>query len=216
MSIFDFFRSKPKPKPSIDLTVQIGDKEEKIHITPENCVPPTEQEQKAQEAERQQAQNDRDAFTIRHAILCLGELAESYHPWEHDIQPLQNVRDELIELCKDKERYSELVHHTLQTLSEEGYEADELQKNFATDPGKADIASMAGLYTKETMMNYRPYWEDTISKLKQKAAIRKRRQYLIEHIDEMIPVAVAYGFADVVEELTDYRNENEAKIADQV
>ena len=126
------------------------------------------------------------------------------------------MRDELIELCKDKERYSQLVHHTLQTLSEEGYEADELQKNFATDPEKADIASMAGFYTKETMMNYRPYWEDAISKLKQKAAIRKRRQYLIEHIDEMIPVAVAYGFADVVEELTDYRNENEAKIAEQV
>lgn len=60
--------------------------------------------------------------------------------------------------------------------------------------------------------NYRPYWEDSISKLKQANAITHRRQYLIEKIDEFSDLLETEGINDFVEILQDYRQFNIAQL----
>lgn len=57
-------------------------------------------------------------------------------------------------------------------------------------------------------LNYRPYWEDKISRLKKANAITHRRQCLIERIDEFSALMKTEGIDDFTEILQDYRQFN--------
>lgn len=61
-------------------------------------------------------------------------------------------------------------------------------------------------------LNYRPYWEDKISKLKRANAITHRRQCLIERIDEFNTLMKTEGIDDFDGILQDYRQFNLAQL----
>ena len=60
--------------------------------------------------------------------------------------------------------------------------------------------------------NYPIYWEAQILELKQTAAKIKRRQYLVEQIDEFIRFMDSIGHSSYNKKLTDYKNFNLARL----
>lgn len=212
MSIFDFFRSKPKPEPHAEETKTVV-----VTVTnkPAGSESQYSERRKEREERKTQLEHRQQVQAVRSALVLYGSLEESSRPWMESTEQLEQVMGELCSIYADGGDYPALVAEAEKLLAEEGYELTDEQRAFVAQPDEADIPQFKAECVRSCMMDFRPYWEDAISNLKQNAAKMKRRRYLIEQIDSMIPVAESFVLNDVVAELSDYRqfNENELEKA---
>lgn len=205
MSIFDFFRSKPKPEPHAEETKTVV-----VAVTNKPAGSESQYSERRNEREERKAQLEhrQQVQAVRSALVLYGSLEESSRPWMESTEQLEQVMSELCELSTDGNDYPSIVAEAEKLLADEGYELTDEQRSFVAHPKDADIPHFKTECVRSCMMDFRPYWEDAIAKLKQNAAKKKRRQYLIEQIDSMIPVAESFALNDVVAELSDYRQFN--------
>lgn len=114
----------------------------------------------------------------------------------------------------DTSKHGDMVKMAVEEFIKNGYEAPDKQVlHFIERP--LDFDSKMFRYNKYTNIinSFEEYWETAIANLKQKAAIRKRRQYIIEQIDEMIIECDKYGYNTLISTLQNYRLKNEQALA---
>lgn len=132
---------------------------------------------------------------------------------------LKNIQTQLDEINKliaelkeiyDPDIHSKMVKKAVKEYVESGNDKPErdivllLEQPFNFDTEKVRYAK----YT-DIVNNFAPYWDEVVGKLKQKAAISKRRQYLIEQSTEMIAECDKYGYDDLIDILNIYRKKQE-------
>lgn len=83
-------------------------------------------------------------------------------------------------------------------------------KAFLQDPLHFDVEKEAYEILSKDILNYEERWETVISELKQKAAIRKRREYIDANINEILPIISRYN--DLVDVLKEYQQKNKSLI----
>lgn len=65
---------------------------------------------------------------------------------------------------------------------------------------------------KKVIEEYKTYWEDTISCMVKKPAIRERRKHIIDELDEVLTNGLSNSYTDIMIELRKYQEFNLAEI----
>lgn len=161
--------------------------------------------------------NHRDYYLLLHVLLVqyTDLLKETVHlkSFSDKMEDFNKHLDELIAIY-DNSKHGDMVKIAVEEFIKNGYEApDKQQLRLIEQP--LDFDSKVFRYNRytEIVNSFEDYWETAIANLKQKAAIQKRRQYLIEQIDEMIIECDKYGYNTLISTLQKYRLKNEQALS---
>lgn len=161
--------------------------------------------------------NHRDYYLLLHVLLVqyTDLMKETVHlkSFSDKMEDFNKHLDELIAIY-DTSKHGDMVKIAVKEFIKNGYEApDKQQLRLIEQP--LDFDSKVFRYNRytEIVNSFEDYWETAIANLKQKAAIQKRRQYLIEQIDEMIIECDKYGYNTLISTLQKYRLKNEQALA---
>lgn len=168
-------------------------------------------------SELAQKQEQRSYWLLLHVLLSL------YHEFQSNTNNLKQASHQLEELDKtlaelktiyDPQKHDAMVKKAIKEFVENGNDKpDKELRGFIAKPLDVDVSKLRYAKYAEIVKGYEPYWESAIATLKQKAAIRKRRQYLIDQIAEMITECDKYGYTDLTAILTDYQKKQEDLLA---
>ena len=168
-------------------------------------------------AELAAKQEQRSYWLLLHVLLSL------YEDFQSNTRNLKNTGKLLDEIDKniaelraiyDPEKHDTMVKKAISDYVKNGNEKpDKQSREFIANPLDFDISKERYAQFEAIVKGYEPYWENVIAGLKQKAAITKRRQYLIGQINEMITECDKYGYTGLTAILTAYRKKQEDLLA---
>lgn len=168
-------------------------------------------------SELAQKQEQRSYWLLLHILLSL------YHEFQSNTNNLKQADHQLEEIDKnlselktiyDPKKHDAMVKKAISEFVKNGNDKpDNELREFIANPLDFDISQARYVKFTQIVNEYEPYWENAISKLKQKAAITKRRQYLIDQITEMITECDKYSYNDLTTRLTTYRKEQQDLLA---
>jgi len=118
---------------------------------------------------------------------------------------LIDLQNELIILSKSK-RYPLYVKKAKKGMKIDGYLMSSKLSSFLSNPN-VSMTPILKRKQEEILSNYKIYWENAISGLRQDAAIIKRRKYLIDDIDKLLPI-ISKNNPEFIDEFINYRTYN--------
>ena len=127
------------------------------------------------------------------------------------VSELKTAKDELIRLSLDK-RFPVSLGNAIKEHKKFGWELSQDAKHLTLNPKSIDVSAIEKERVYDIVANYRPYWESVVGALSRKSAIVKRRQYLVESLNAMIPLLVAYP--DLAQELRLYLDFNKERLGE--
>lgn len=151
-------------------------------------------------------------LSVHVALSVLENCMECDMPSEHNFSELKKSKAELLAFIKD-ERFDEYISKAETEFVENGHNLTTELKNFVRNPNSINPEELYTAKWEAYMLDFPIYWEQRISLLKSKSAIKKRREYLLEKTAELLEKAHALHLENSYKVLSEYISFNEKELS---